>query len=113
MSDFVFLYRGGNRPGDSPEQMQQRMQRWMNWMKQLGEQGHLKDAGHPLERAGKIVKSHQSVHDGPFAETKDVIGGYTLVQAKDLAQAVELTHGCPIFELDGAVEVRPIMQMSM
>ena len=42
-------------PG-SPEQAQQRMQRWMEWLKELSEKGHVKDAGHPLERAGKIVK---------------------------------------------------------
>jgi hypothetical protein len=113
MSDFVFLYRGGDRPTGSPEQLQQQMQRWMNWMKTLGEKGHLKDAGHPLEQSGKVVRAHKNVHDGPFAEAKDVIGGYTLVHASDLAHAVELTHGCPIFEIGGAVEVRPIMQMSM
>jgi len=51
------------------------------------------------------------VTDGPFAEAKDIIGGYTIVQAQDLTQAVELTAGCPIFDLGGAVEVRPILQM--
>jgi hypothetical protein len=50
-------------------------------MKELGEKGHLKDQGHPLERAGKLVKGKQkAVTDGPFAEAKDVIGGYTLIR---------------------------------
>jgi hypothetical protein len=40
--------------------------------------------GHPLEQSGKVVKAHKAVTDGPFAEAKDLIGGYTLVQAKDL-----------------------------
>ena len=52
--------------------------------------------------------------DGPFAEAKDVVGGYTLIEARDLDQAAELSKGCPIFEVDGgAVEVRPVMKMSM
>ena len=51
--------------------------------------------------------------DGPFAEAKDVIGGYTIVEASDIDQAVELSKGCPIFEDGGAVEVRPIMKMNM
>ena len=51
--------------------------------------------------------------DGPFAEAKDLVGGYTLVQANDLAQAAELTSGCPIFDVGGSVEVRPIMKMGM
>jgi len=111
VSDFVFLYRGGERPTGSPEQMQNQMQRWMTWLKQIGEKGQLKDAGHPLDRTGKLVKAHKTVTDGPFAEAKDIIGGYTIVQAQDLTQAVELTAGCPIFDLGGAVEVRPILQM--
>ena len=112
MSEFVFLYRGGARDG-SPEQMQQTMQKWMAWLKGLGEQGHIKDQGQPLERTGKLVKGKQkTVTDGPFAEAKDVVGGYTLIEARDLEQAVELLKGCPIFEVEGAVEVRPIMKVS-
>ena|SRR5579883_2136055 len=113
MSEFVYLYRGGQR-GGSPEAIQQTMQKWMAWFKDLGDKGHIKDIGHPLERAGKLVKGKQkTITDGPFAETKDVIGGFTLVQARDIDQAVELSKGCPIFETDGAVEVRPILKMNM
>ncbi len=113
MSEFVFLYRGGES-GRSPERAQQMMQKWMTWLKELGQQGHIKDQGQPLERAGKLVKGKQkTVTDGPFAEAKDIVGGYTLIEARDLAQAVELSKGCPIFEVDGAVEVRPVTKMSM
>lgn len=113
MSEFLYLYRGG-QSDRSPEKMQQTMQKWMAWMKELGEKGHLKNQGQPLERSGKLVKGQQkTVTDGPFAEAKDVVGGYTLIEARDLEQAVELSKGCPIFEFDGAVEVRPIMKLSM
>jgi hypothetical protein len=112
MSQFLFLYRGGDDVQMSPEQMQQRMQKWMAWMKDLGAKGQLKDQGNPLEDGGKVVKGKaKTVTDGPYAETKDVIGGYTLVEAKDLAEAAEISKGCPIFDIDGVVEVRPIMQM--
>jgi hypothetical protein len=113
MSEFVFLYRGGARDR-SPEQMQQMMQKWMAWMKDLGATGHLKDRGQPLERAGKLVQGRQkTVTDGPFAEAKDVVGGYTLIEAEDLSEAVELSKGCPIFEVEGVVEVRPVMKLNM
>ncbi len=113
MSEFLYLYRGGEA-GRSPERVQQMMQKWMTWLKELGQQGHIKDQGQPLEHTGKLVKGKQkTVTDGPFAEAKDVVGGYTLVEARDLAQAVELSKGCPIFENDGAVEVRPVMKMNM
>nr|UXE44588.1 hypothetical protein Hi04_10k_c2651_00032 [uncultured bacterium] len=112
MNDYVLLYRGADR-GGSPEEMQQRMQKWIAWMKDLAEQGHLKDRGHPLERRGKTVRGRQkSVTDGPFAEAKDAIGGYTLIQARDLDQAVDISKGCPIFEAEtGTVEVRPVLPM--
>jgi len=110
MSEFVYLYRGGERPA-SPELMQQQMQKWLSWMKKLGDQGHIKDPGHPLDRTGKSVQGKQkTVTDGPYAE-KDVVGGYTLVEARDIGHAVELSSGCPIFDIGGIVEVRPVMKM--
>ena len=113
MSEFVYLYRGGSRDG-SPAEMQQVMQKWMTWFKRLGEEGHIKDQGQPLERSGKLVRGKQkAVVYGPFAEVKDVVGGYTLIQARDLDQAVELSKGCPILERDGDVEVRPVMKLNM
>jgi|SRR5579863_907246 hypothetical protein len=111
MSEFVYLYRGSH-PDRSPEAMQQTMQKWMTWLSDLGAKGHIKDQGQPLDRTGKLVKGKQkTVTDGPFAEAKDVVGGYTLILARDLDQAVELSKGCPILEVDGAVEVRPVMKM--
>ena len=113
MSEFLFVYRGlsARASGASPEQIQQVMQKWTNWMQGLAEKGHLKDRGHPLEEDGKLVSgSSKNVTDGPYAE-KDLVGGYSLIEARDLAQAAELSKGCPILERGGLVEVRPIMQM--
>jgi hypothetical protein len=112
MSEYLYVYRGGTpRAKSSPEEIQQIMQKWMTWMQGLAEKGHLKDRGHPLEPAGKLVSDRgKNVTDGPYAE-KDLVGGYSLIEAKDLAQAAELSKGCPILERGGAVEVRPIMQM--
>ena len=113
MSEYVFLYRGGEA-GRSPERIQQSMQKWMAWFKDMAEKGHVKNQGHPLERTGRLVKgSQKSVIDGPFAEAKDIVGGYSLIEAQDLDQAVELSKGCPILENGGTVEVRPVMQLNM
>jgi len=113
MSEFVYLYRGGER-SESAEQAEQQMQKWVAWMKELGEKGHIKDRGQPLEHTGKVVRGNgkqKVVTDGPYPESKDLVGGYTLIEAKDLAQAAELSKGCPIFESGGLVEVRPVMKM--
>ena len=108
MSEFLYLYRGGARPA-SPAEAQQEMQRWVNWLKELGER--VKAPGQPLERTGKLVSGRsKAVTDGPFAE-KDMVGGYTLVEAKDIAHATELAMGCPIFDNGGSVEIRPVVNM--
>lgn len=113
MSEFLYVYRGGHRDHRklSAEDMQQAMQKWMTWLQGLAEKGHLKDRGHPLEPEGKVVSgTSKNVTDGPYAE-KDLVGGYSLIEAKDLAQATELSKGCPVLERGGAVEVRAIMRM--
>jgi hypothetical protein len=111
MSEFLFLYRGGQRASEAAES-DKVMQKWVAWMEDLGSKGHLKDRGQPLDPAGKVVRGKQKVvTDGPYPESKDVIGGYTLITARDLAQAAELSKGCPIFDTDGVVEVRPVMEM--
>ncbi len=114
MSQFLYLYRGGRDGQPSPEEAQTIMQKWMTWLKGLGESGHLKDQGQPLEPGGKLVRGKaRSVTDGPFAEAKDIVGGFTLVEARDINEAVELAKGCPALERDGTVEVRPIMVMNL
>lgn len=112
MAEFLYLYRG-RRPDWTPEEGQQILQKWMNWFKELGASGNLKDGGHPLESGGKVVSGKSAVTDGPFPETKDLVGGYTLIEAASLERAAELAKGCPILEHQGVVEVRPIMQLDM
>jgi hypothetical protein len=118
MSQFLYLYRSNpatrQETMGTPERAQQNMQRWIAWFRELDTKGHLKDRGQPLDPAGKVVRGAQkSVHDGPFTEAKDVIGGFTIVEAKDIDQAVDLSRACPIVDHGGSVEVRPVMQMDM
>jgi hypothetical protein len=113
MSEFTFLFRGRDTSA-SPEQMQKQMEKWVAWFKELRAKGDLKDPGHPLEPSGKVVTGKQkTVNDGPYAEAKDVVGGYIVIEADDLAHAVEVSKGCPILEAGGSVEVRPIQKLSM
>jgi hypothetical protein len=94
--------------------MQKHMEKWVAWFKDLGGKGQIKDPGNPLEHTGKVVKGKQKiVNDGPYAEAKDVVGGYMVIEAKDLPHAVEISKGCPILEVGGSVEVRPIQKLNM
>ena len=108
MTEFMYLYRGYEPPA-SPEEMQKKTAKWMTWLKGLSDKGHVKSLGEPLQPGGKVVKGQKKqVIDGPYAEAKDVVGGYSIIVARDLEQAVELSLGCPIFEDGGSVEIRPI-----
>jgi hypothetical protein len=94
--------------------MQKYFEQWVAWFKELGAAGRLKDPGHPLQSTGKVVSGSQKVvKDGPYAEAKDVVGGYIIVEAHDIVQAVELSKGCPILEVGGAVEVRQVQRLNM
>ncbi len=53
------------------------------------------------------------VTDGPFAESKELVGGYFIVLAKDLDDAVKLTHDYPDFIFNGKVQVRPVQKIDM
>ncbi len=113
MSNFLFLFRGGDaaRTDQSPEEMQAHMEKWGAWMGGLKQRGKLVD-GLPLNKHGKVVeKAGEVVTDGPFAEGAEVVGGYLIVTAEDLSEAVEISKGCPIYEHGGNTEVREIMSM--
>jgi hypothetical protein len=109
MSEFTFLFRGKLTPG-SPEERQKHLEKWSLWMKELRAHGHANDhPGRPLEGSGKIVSGkNKLVKDGPFAEAKDIVGGFMLIEAEDLAKAVELAKQCPLLDVGGSVEVRPV-----
>ena len=115
MTKYMYLFRGGRQRMEemSPEEKEAHMQAWGAWMGELAQRGTLVD-GLPLAGEGKRVTNRGTVvSDGPYAEGKEIVGGYLIVNADDLDQAVELSKKCPIFENDGEVEVREIMDMDM
>ena len=118
MSEFVYLFRTSEEKRreamGTPERSQKSMQAWLEWMRELEAKGHLKSRGQPLDFAGKVVNGKgKTVKDGPYAEAKDVVGGYIIVEANDLDHAAELSKGCPILEVGGSVEIRPVQKLSM
>ena len=111
-SGFMLLFRGNDwHKGLSPEEMQQVAGQWMAWFTRLTEQGKV-TAGNPLKGEGKLVtgKNGRVVADGPFAESKEAIGGYFLLQVKSLDEAVAIAKECPGLAHGVAVEVRPVAE---
>jgi len=109
-NEYLLLFRGTHwHRGLSPEEIQTVMNNWKGWFDRLSNQGKVK-AGQPLMDEGKIVsgKKGRVVADGPFADSKETIGGYFLLQVNSLDEAVAIAKECPGLEYGAAVEVRPV-----
>ena len=112
MKDFMFIFRGAADQYDfSAEQMQQHMQKWMTWIDELKAK-NIYVAGEPLTPEGKTVKGPKLlVTDGPFTESKELVGGFFIIRAATLTEATEVAKGCPDLPLGGIVEVREVMKV--
>jgi hypothetical protein len=111
-NEYMLLFRGSQwDKGLSPEELQKVLGQFMGWFEKLNQEGKLK-AGQPLEREGKIVsgKNGRIVADGPFAESKETIGGYFLLQVPDMDAAVSIAKQCPTLAYGTVVEVRPVAE---
>jgi hypothetical protein len=115
MEKFMLLFRGSDvyLPGQSPEALQALKQKLIHWIVDLSKKGvHV--ASEPLEPMGKQVSGiKKTMTDGPFGEGREIIGGCTIVQAKDINEAVEIAKGCPILASNATIEVRPIQKVEM
>ena len=109
-SQFLFVFRSPqDQPDPTPEEMQKIFGSWMAWVKNLKDKG-VYVAGQPLEEAGKVLRGPRgkSLTDGPFVESKEIVGGYLIVLADSLEAATTIARDCPGLAFGGTVEVRPI-----
>ncbi len=118
MSEFVYLFRASEAEQreamGTPERAQRSLQAWLAWIRELEATGHLKNPGQPLDVAGKVVRGkNRVVTDGPYAEAKDLVLGFIIVEARDLKQAEELSTGCPMLDGGGSVEIRPVAKLAI
>jgi hypothetical protein len=113
MAKFLFVYRGGSdeERNMAPEQMQQVMQKWGAWIGEAMQKGWMVDPGDGLTPEGRVVRG-KVVKDGPFVESKEIVGGYSVVEAANIDAAAEYAKGCPALLYGGAVEVRTLAGLS-
>lgn len=92
-----------------PEKVQEVVADWYAWFERLMQEGKC-TGGRPLLNEGKQIsgKHGVTVTDGPFAESKEAIGGYFYLQVADENEAIEIARQCPGLEYGCVVEVRPV-----
>ena len=117
MTDFVLLYRTSDPAAmaeRTPEEAERSMARWRAWFREMHGKGQLKTVGLPLQPTGKTVNgASKMITDGPYAESKEVVGGFSVILAKDAAEAARIARGCPVLEAGGSVEVRPVLDIPL
>ena len=99
----------------TPEMIQAIIQKYNDWADGLQKSGHLVGLNKLREGYGKHIVgfgANQVVTDGPYSETKEIIGGYWIITAKDYDEAVRLASTCPSLELGSRVEVREVEDLS-
>ena len=109
-SDFLLLFRDTIwDQALTPDQLRKVLDDWRIWFERLVAEGKCR-GGLPLLTSGKVVsgKNGRTVADGPFAESKENIGGYFHLQVADEAEAVRIAQQCPGLEYGCVVEVRPV-----
>lgn len=92
----------------SPKEMEELGNAHFNWATKLGENGHFISGDGLQDSATNITGKDCIIKDGPYLESKEMIGGYYLLQAKDLDTVIELAKDCPCHLWGGTTEIRPI-----
>jgi hypothetical protein len=112
MAQYILLIYSPTEGGPSPEEMQAEMPRWFEYTQELRDAGVMLagEALQPVDTATtvRVRNGERLVSDGPFAETKEVLGGYYIIDVADLDAALSWADRMPNIRY-GSVEVRPVM----
>ncbi len=113
MEKFMLIFHGANANDLSPEVMESQMGKWMAWVEKLNQNGQYV-SGEPLLPGGKLLtSSNKAGTDGPYTEGKEVVGGYFIINAANMDEAVQISQDYPDFDFGGSVQVRQVMNMDM
>ncbi|HZH67191.1 MAG TPA: YciI family protein [Flavisolibacter sp.] len=112
MEKFMLIFHGGIKADASPADLQANMGKWMAWVEQMNKEGKYV-SGEPLLPGGKLVSGPASATDGPYTEGKEVVGGYFVINAANMDEAVAECSNYPDFDYGGKVQVRQVMKLDM
>lgn len=117
MASFLLLLHGpAQRPASvDPEQATRITREYMDWADRMRSEGHLKGANRLTQDAGKILRgnggSRPVTTDGPYAESREIVGGYFMLSANDYAEACRLAESCPHVKYGSYIEVRQVWDL--
>lgn len=111
MKEFMMIFIGADYEeiGLSPEQLQERFGKWFAWGDKMKKQGIFRGGEALLTKGKRVTGPDRIVSDGPFVESKELIGGYYTVAADNFDEVVKIAQDYPDYDLGGAVEIREVM----
>jgi hypothetical protein len=95
----------------SPEELQKIVERYSAWRMRMSESGKVTEGQKLKDEPGRVLARRNGqtiVRDGPYSETKELIGGFFVVQAKSYDEAEQIARGCPHLEYGGRIEIREV-----
>lgn len=112
MNEYMLIFRHESMPSSqpSPEQMQMVLQQWQIWIADIAKQGKFNGTNRLLTD-GKTIKPNNVITDGPYMEAKEMVGGYVIVKANSMDEAVKIAQACPNLLYGGNVEIRAVMKI--
>ncbi len=107
----MMLFHSEENPdfNPTPEQIQAEVKLWQDWISGIAAKGNLQNPGEALGFEGKTLHADGTITDGPYAELKEMVGGFIIVSAETIDEAAVLAQGCPVLASGGKVELRDIM----
>lgn len=109
ISEYLVISRGQWDKNASPQEIQTAIDEFYVWLERLVDEGKMKP-GQRLAAAGITVSRRGLLLDGPYGETKEVVGGYWFILAASLEAAAEIASGNPCLRCGLFYEIRPIEQ---
>ncbi len=106
----MMIFRSAERvERPTPEQMQAQVKVWQDWIGGIAAQGKFVGTN-ALGMEGKVVRANSMITDGPYMELKEMVGGYIVVKAENMEDAIKLSEGCPTLSYGGSVEIRDVLK---
>lgn len=105
----IFIGADYQELGLSPEEMQNRMGKWFGWNEKMQAQGIVKGGDALVPVVKRVAGPDRTITDGPFADSKELIGGYYIVTAESADAVVKIAEDYPDYDLGGTVEIREVM----
>jgi hypothetical protein len=117
MASFMLLLHSPTdriRQTPSPDHFTKVTREYMDWADRMRAEGHLKGGSKLTDDAGKIVRARDNrpaTTDGPYAESREIVGGYFLLSAGDYAEACRIAETCPHVKYGSYIEVRQVQEL--